>query len=139
MAITTAQTEQIIIDRLGPLMGKAGMDNTTVDGTNTDLTDPIRSALWAQGKTVATITSPDPSGVTEYAKFLRLTEYFTLENIAGNLELVDIEVGPRSQKYNQLTQQVQDKIARLRKALREDGYLLQDPAVGFVELDFAGR
>lgn len=124
MAITRANVENVTIHRTGPLMTKAGMDGTTVDGTNTDLASPIAWALRQAGYSVADITNPTTAEVAlasdDVDEVLDLTELRTLEDIMGSLDDVDVTVGPRKEMLSQLSDQVQKRIksvqARVGKA-----------------------
>lgn len=57
MTVTRANVESILVRRVGTWLTAAGLDGTTVNGTNADLNDPIAQALLQAGYTVATITS----------------------------------------------------------------------------------
>ena len=125
MAVTRANVEAVLVYRLGPLMTKAGQDGTTVDGTNTDLADPIAWALRMAGYTTADITNPTTAEVAlaldDIDEVVDLAELRTLENILGNLDDVDTTVGPRDEKLSQLAAQVQELIA-LKRARNEGLY-----------------
>ena len=114
MTISRADVENVSIHRAGPLMTKAGMDGTTVDGTNTDLASPISWALRQAGYSVADITNPTTAEVALAAddvdEVLDLTELRTLEDILGSLDDVDVTVGPRREMLSQLSEQVQKRI-----------------------------
>lgn len=125
MALTRANTEALLIASVGPLMTAAGMDGTTVDGTNADANGPIGRAVRDLGYAVADATAvadTDIASVTDaqHNEFLDRVTLHTLEAILGNLDDVDIVVGPRSEKLSQLAEQVEKKLARLRRSLGED-------------------
>jgi hypothetical protein len=110
--------EFLLVARAGPLLTAADMDGTTVNGTNADLNGPLGRSIRNLGYTVTDITSisdADVAQVTEaqYDEFLDMAELYLLEAILGNLDDVDITVGPRSEKLSQLAGQVERKIARL--------------------------
>lgn len=121
MTVTRANLESILVRRAGPLMEAADMAVTVV-GTNADLNDPIGFGIRASGGTVA-----DPSLVTDadvatvstsyFDLFLDRCELRLLENILGNLAMVDITAGPRSEKLSQLAEQVRHKIANIKARL----------------------
>ncbi|KKN57472.1 hypothetical protein LCGC14_0561840 [marine sediment metagenome] len=114
MTVTRANVENVSIHRTGPLMAKAGMDGTTVDGTNADLASPIAWALRQAGYSVADITNPTTSEVASASddvdEVLDLTELRVLEDIMGSLDDVDVTVGPRKEALSQLATQVQKRI-----------------------------
>jgi len=114
MAVTRANVEYILVARVGALMTKASLDGTTVDGSNTDLADPIAWALQTAGYDVADITNPDTAEVAlaldDILEVSALAELRTLENILGNLDDVDTSVGPRDEKLSQLAEQVQRRL-----------------------------
>ena len=59
MALTRANTEAILIRRLGGIFEAVGLDGATADGSNEDLNDPIGWALRQLGK------PPDPTAVSD--------------------------------------------------------------------------
>lgn len=98
-------------------MSAAGLAITTA-GTNEDLNDPICSALMELGcepVNPGNITDSDLSGIASNrtAELFDRVELRTLENIAGNLDLVDLSVGPRDETLSQLSEQVEKAIERL--------------------------
>lgn len=125
MALTRADVESVIVSRVGSLMTQAGLDGTTIDGTNADLNDPIGWAVRQLGYTVADITSVadtdiDDVGAADYDKLLDHAEYRALLNIDGNLTLVDTKVGPRSESLNQLRAGVEKLLEAKKAQLVED-------------------
>ena len=143
MALTRANTEFMIETRAGPLLTAADMDGTTVDGTNADLNGPIGRAVRALGHSVASpvaVADADVAAVTDAQldEFLDVAELYTLEAILGNLDDVDIKVGPRSESLSQLAEQVERKIKRLLKRLeRLYGYGMGVVAAGYIRKDIA--
>lgn len=124
MAITRSQAERILIRRVGALFTTAGLDGVSQAGDNPDLVDPIVTALHTLGLTVADVADvqdADLSGLVlaDYNAFFDLAEYRALGNILGNLDLVDITVGPRTEKLSQLSDQVEDNMEQLRKTLQD--------------------
>src|SRR5690242_14586451 len=102
MSLTRANIETILVKRCGPLMTAAGMA-TTVLGSNADLNDPIGYAVRKAGGSVTSfvaVADADIAGVDElgYDQLLDLAELRTLETILGNLDDVDLRVGPRDEK-----------------------------------------
>jgi hypothetical protein len=133
MSITRAQVETVLLARCGKKMAIAGLDGTTHDGTNPDLTDPISASLFEMGYlsdlgTVsdANLTSIEGNRVNE---FLDRAERRCLENISGNLDLVNISLGPRREDLGQLVEQVENAIARLERKISQrygDSQLIGD-------------
>ena len=117
MALTRANAEFLLEARVGPLLTAAGM-STSVDGTNVDLNGPIGRAVRQLGHTVTSavlVTDADVAQVTdaEIDEFLDRAELHTLEAILGNLDDVEIRVGPRTEKLDQLAAQAERKAKRL--------------------------
>jgi len=112
--MTRSEIEVILIARLGTIMGFVDMDNTTHDGTNVDLTDPIDWALRQ--------TDGDDDCTLDLAE-LRL-----VKNILGNLIFVDITEGPRKESLDQLRKGLEAKKANL------EGYIEDTYGVGAATL-----
>lgn len=123
MTITRANVENVSIHRTGPLMAKANMDGTTVDGTNDDLAGPIAWALRQAGYSVTDITNPTTAEVALAAddvdQILDLTELRVLEDVLGNLDIVDVTVDPRSVKHSQLAKQVEKRLEAVRSRVEK--------------------
>lgn len=123
MAISRANVENVAVKRVGPLMTKAGMDGTTVDGSNTDLADGIGWALRQTGYSVADITNPTTAEVAaasdDVDQLLDMTEFRTLENIIGNLDDVNVTVGPRKEDLSDLSKQVQKRIDQVEARVKK--------------------
>lgn len=143
MAITRPNVEAVIVARCGALLIAAGLDGTTVDGTNASLNDPIGAALRKAGYTVSNIASvanADLAAVVvgDYDKVLDLAELRTLESILGNLDDVDIKLGPRSESLSQLAAMLEKRIDRLQDKVEEEhGIGLSSLQAGVIALDFA--
>jgi hypothetical protein len=115
MTITRANAEAMIVKQVGPLLSAAGMAVTVV-GSNASLNYPIGYALIDLDYTVSDITSvvdADVAQVTnaKLVEFVDMAVLHTLEDILGNLDDVDITVGPRTEKFSQLAAQVERKLA----------------------------
>ena len=67
MSLTRAYVEAILIKRCGHLLTVAGLDGTTVAGTNADLGDPIAFALRQLGVAVAVPAVPTTAEVATVA------------------------------------------------------------------------
>ena len=118
MALTRAQVEQELIDRLGKWLTHAGKDGTTRDGSNADLNGPIGYAIRRVGYTVANIanvSTSDLASVTDAQldEFLDVAELRALKNILGNLEQVNFRMGPISKDLSDLRASVEKRIATL--------------------------
>ena len=121
MSLTRANSESIIVQRVGALMVLVDFAITIV-GTNANLNDPIGRAIRALGYTVTDVTSVADADVAQvpvasYDKYFDYCEYYTLINILGNYDDVDIRVGPRSEKLSQTVKLLEGKIARKEKML----------------------
>lgn len=82
MALTRAEAEGILIQRCGKMLAAAGLDGTTVDGTNASLTDPLGVALRHLGFSPAglvTVTTSDLSGISAS----NVVEFFDVANLAA--------------------------------------------------------
>lgn len=139
MTLTRANTEFLTIAQVGPLLTAAGLDGTTVDGTNASLNGPIGRAIRDLDYTVGSavlIDNDDVALITdaEIDEFLDRVVLHTLEMILGNLDDVDLVVGPRSEKFSQLTGQIERRVARLRSVL---GETLATPTSGMITLNIA--
>jgi hypothetical protein len=142
MAITRANVEAFLVKRCGSLLTAAGMDGTTVSGSNADLNDPIGYAIRKCGGTVAALASvadSDLAGIdsADYDQLIDIAELRTLESIEGNLDDVDISVGSRRESLNQLAAQVAKKIDRKREQVeRAYGVNVGVLEAGVVSLGF---
>ena len=142
MALTRANVEAIQVKRTGPLLTVAGMA-VTVAGANADLNDPIGRAVRDLGYTVtdiATVADADVAQVTvaRYDEFLLVAELHTWETILGNLDDVDIVVGPRSEKLSQTAELIERKLVRLYGQLQlMYNYGLATPTAGYITLTIA--
>lgn len=142
MAVTRANVETILVARVGPLMVKASMDGTTVDGSNADLADPIAWALRVAGYTTADVSDPTTAEVAaaedDIDEVLALSELRTMENTLGNLDDVDTSVGPRDEKLSQLAAQLEKMIKFKRVVLEMSyGYGLAALTTGTLTYEFA--
>lgn len=123
MALTRAQCEVELLSRCGKLLTAASLDGVTANGSNPDLNSPLGYAVRMCGGTVA-----DPSNVADsdlstlssvFDKLSNLAEYRTLENISGNLDVVDISEGPHRESLGQLAERVEKRLARLQEKLQK--------------------
>ena len=113
---------------------------TTTAGSNADLDDPLAVSLRKLGRTASTpVTDGDLSDLpdAQIDEFIDRAELRTLENIAGNIDLVDITVGPRRESLGQLADQCEKAIARLAANIaNEFGAGLSELTTGSLTLDF---
>jgi hypothetical protein len=141
VTITRASVETILIQRAGAYLTAASMDGTSHAGTNESLNDSIGYALRKIGYSVADITlitDADLAGVSEVDQLLDLAELRTLDNILGNLALVDITLGPRKESLSQLASALEKRIARLHSYIElEYGIGMAELTGGVIELGFA--
>lgn len=123
MTVTRAKVEEILIRRCGGLLSEAGLA-ITYAGANANLNDPIGWAIRQCGGSVSdpvSVTNSDVAtvGETDADKLFDLAELRTLESISGNLAVVDLDIGPRSEKLGQLAEMVEKRLARKQQAVRE--------------------
>jgi hypothetical protein len=124
-------------------MTAADLDGTTVDGTNADLNGPIGHSIRDLGYAVADATSVADADVAQVTdaqtdEYLDVATYYTLAAVLGNLDDVDIRVGPRSEKLNQLAEQVERLMDRMRERLEDAyGHGFSVVATGYIQLDRA--
>ncbi len=143
MAITErAKYETILVARTGKLMVAADLDGTTVNGTNTDLNDPLGAAIRDAGGAVSDISSvvdADIASITASVdQFIDTAELRVLESIEGNLDDVDTTAGTQSRRFSQLAAQVAKRIDRKEKQLEKKyGVGLQELEAGVILLDIA--
>lgn len=119
MALTRQQFERVLVKRAGAFLTQLGL-STDVDGTNEDLADPISVALSQADYAVDDITEPSAveiAAVTsaDTLKVLDLAELRLLETLLSSNTLVDITVGPHSERLGQL----RDGLSAAIKAKRE--------------------
>jgi hypothetical protein len=122
-------------------MSFAGMA-VTVAGSNASLNDPLGYALRQTGYTVASITSVADSDlasleVDDIDQILDYAELRTLENIAGNLDDVDITNGPESEKFSQIGASLEKRISRLAANIAETYGAGVTVETGTITYDFA--
>ena len=122
MTTTRANLELILISRAGAWMTNAGLDGTTVNGTNAALNDALGYAIRAAGGTVAApaiVTSTDVLTVadSDLDKLLDLAELRALENTLSNFALVDAKAGPVEAKSSQFADRLERRIDQIRARL----------------------
>lgn len=137
MTTTRIDAEVELVKRQGARMSVAGLA-VTVAGSNADLNQPMSVALRKMGLTASSPVSNTDLAELEDAdvdEFYDRAELRLLENISGNLVLVDIDSGPRSEKLSQISASVEKAIARMEAKIYSEygvGYELEG---GVIELD----
>jgi len=143
MTITRSILETILVRRCGKWLIAAGLDGTTVNGTNPDLNDPIGYAARKLGLTVANPTSVSDGDLAalnldELDKLLDVAEYRALQTVLENFEAVTLEVGGRHEHYSEFADRLQKLIALKALRLEKDYGLGQGTLdIGVIQLDFA--
>ena len=105
MSLTRASAETILIRRVGRWFTAAGLDGTTISGSNLDLADPIAWAIRQSSGTVANAAVPtdaDLLTVSDDDRLLDLAELRALENAYQGFTGVDKKAGPVEIKSSQL-------------------------------------
>lgn len=133
MTITRVQAETILVKRTSELLTAAGME-TEATGANADLNDALGYAVRKLGYTVTNVISVSNTDLalvatTEVDEFLDLAELRLLTSLAQRLDDVNITVGPRSEQYHQLVEQVERAIERKRT------YMAQEYGLGRGQLE----
>lgn len=142
---TRAQVESILVFRRGKAMVSQGLDGTTVDGTNPDLTDSIGSAIrWLGGTTAdpLAVTDGDISTIPEVYQgaIFDAAEMYLLNALRGQYLAVDQVTGPFQAKLSQLPDRWLKDWELLRRKL-EDEFGLGGPELeaGVFEHNFAAH
>lgn len=115
------QVDSSLLARASRKMALVEMDTETIGG-NPDLNDPIAAALLQMAIVpvdITNVTDSDIAGVdsSDYMELLDRAEYRLLENIQGNLDLVDVSLGPRRESYSQFNLQLQSRLDRLENKI----------------------
>ena len=92
--------------RIGGYWSVAGLDATTVDGTNTSLNDPITQAARDLGYSLVDFTSLADADLTtftadQWTALLDVSTLYCLRKIEGSYTKFDETVGPKSQQLSQ--------------------------------------
>jgi hypothetical protein len=121
MSLTRAQTESILVQRIGGWLTNASLPVTIV-GSNAALNDPIGYGIRIAGGTVASYALVADADLLTVADadldmLLDLAELRALENILSNYALVDAKAGPVEAKASQFADRLERVIARLRQQL----------------------
>ena len=140
MATTRANIEAILVQRCGGLLTFAGMA-VTVAGSNASLNDPIGYALRQAGYTVANIAAVSDTDLTsldtdDLDYILDVAEFRALENISGNIDDVDIQNGPESEKFSQIGANLEKRMARLQEKINSSYGVGVTAEFGTISYDF---
>ncbi len=147
MALTLANVELLIVARTSGWLTKAGMAVTTIGaaGQNADLNDPIGyGIIEADGSLLSRVLLVDADVATvdsaDEDKMLDIAELRTLQNIQGNLALVDTKIGPRDEKLGQLLSALEKLLERKEERI-DNLYGVGLPALdyGTIDLNFNQR
>lgn len=141
MTITRVDAEVELVKRQGARMGVAGLA-VTVSGSNADLNQPLAVALRKMGYAASNpVSNSDLAELddSEIDEFFDRSELRLLENISGNLVLVDTDAGPRSDKLSQISAQIEKAISRKENQISTNygaGYEMEG---GVISMDFAEK
>lgn len=144
MTMTRANAEYSLVKRQGPRMTMVGLATTT-SGSNADLNDPMAMALIGMSLNPASpalLTDADISAVSadDWPQFLDQAELRLLETISGQIDFVDISVGPRSESLNQFSAMVDKAIERLKTRITQQyGTGLGSLSAGIIQMDYAQK
>lgn len=122
-----------------------GLDGTTIDGTNADLTDAIASATRYLGGTVlipTALTDVDLATIPEeyQGAIFDASEMYLINNLRSQYLAVDQVTGPFQAKLSQLAERWLKDWDILKKKL-EDEFGLGAPELttGIIEQNFASH
>jgi hypothetical protein len=139
MSITRANAEVELVSRASKKMVLVGFAVTVV-GTNADLNGPLATALRKMGLTASSTVSDGDLAALEAEQideFYDRAELRLLENIVGNIDLTDIQVGQRRESLGQLADQVEKALTRLTARVeKEYGVGLSELGVGSLMMNF---
>lgn len=121
MTLSRVRAETTMILRLKRYMVAAQMGITFV-GTNTDLNDPLATALAQMGAPAVdplAVTDADVAGIAALreVEYLDRVELRLLKNILGNLPDTDMSTGGKSEARNQLPERVRNMILDKEKQI----------------------
>lgn len=142
MAPTRASVESVLVRRCGRLLTAAGLDGTTISGSNADLADPIGWAARQCGLTVASVTDvadADLAGLadSDTDKLLDLAELRTLETIAADPNVTTRQADGAQVNLSDLFTRLEMRIARKRTQIQRDyGTGLGTLTAGVITLGF---
>ncbi len=134
--VTRAQVETILVARCGPWMKEVSMAETT-DGTNADLTDPIRRALLLCGGTLASpvaVTDADLATVDadeRLDELLDRAELRIMQTVQRRLRKTSVLVVGAVQTYkSDLLRAINDIVRQLTSDMKQTWGLGGSSGVG---------
>lgn len=120
--LTREQAELVVLSRCRKFLDAAELDSGP-GGWNPDLNDPLATALADMGLAAADRARVTDSDLTAAAgrenELLDRAEVRLLETIYQNIDLVDIQLGPRAEKFSQLADRVLRAIERKQTLLQK--------------------
>jgi hypothetical protein len=122
MPLTRADVESVLIARCGAALAVVGMNGTLADGTNPDLSDPIRHATRMFGISLigtVSVTDADLATITGFGieRLIDMAERRIFETLLDRFVYVDTQVDRDSQKYDQLRKGWQARIDAITASL----------------------
>jgi hypothetical protein len=145
MSLTRAGAETLLIRRLGKLLTEAGLDGTTLNGSNADLADPLGWAVRQCGGSVANIANvadTDLAGIaaSDTDKLLDLAEYRTLQSLSTSPVFINIQVGSRREDLSKLADMIDKRLERKLAQLQQDyDFGIGGLEGGVIALDFMSK
>lgn len=145
MPVTEAQIETELIARDGSLLTNAGLDGTTVNGTNAAILPAVAWALRQMGYPTTTFNVVTPTDLarvpdSQLDELIDLAEYRVLLNIQGRLSTTRISLGPLTEEFSGVGDLVKLKLGNLLLQLRAlYGFGLGTIGVGVIDWNIAGR
>lgn len=140
---TRAQIEAVLVRRRRKQMVFVGMDAVTVDGTNSDLTDSIGSAILFTGGSVTDITAVTDADLLTIPDLNKnavydVAEMYLISSIRSSITSVDEVTGPFAAKLSQLPDRLLADWKLLKQKIEDDWNLGgPDVEVGTILQDFA--
>lgn len=142
MALTRANIESILVSRCKKRMEFVGFAVTT-SGNNTDLNDPIFTALQVMGITpanIANVVDSDLATVTDVTKLCDLAELRLLENILGNFDKVTLQAASGTEHFSDAVTALEKLIERKQANIQKKyGVGLGSLQSGKVSLSFQSK
>ncbi len=117
--MTRAVTDPLILSRVGTFLRKVGKDGTTVNGTNTDLSQILAWSVRRMGGTTASLAACSDlelSTINSDDALLDLAEIRALELVQSNYVGADIKVGPIWEAGAAFAEQLANMLEAKRKA-----------------------
>lgn len=141
--LTSANFDWILVRRTAKQLLYAGLDSTTVDGTNIDLADGKVEGLRSLGLVPLSslnLVDQDLLAVTDgmQPQLIDVAELLVLEHVLGNRASPDQEAGTDNYQYHgKFFDSLEKRIDRKRKNCeRRYGYGLSSLSSGSINLGF---